>query len=115
MGHDVALSHLLAISDTLSPDEHARISLLETMIGQCMVRSKDLGNNHWPDVGQMIWDIEIAFDHTQLTDKECMTACSMANLAFIPQIFDDICKHCYLHYNASRRREVLTGLHIAPD
>ncbi|OAX34615.1 hypothetical protein K503DRAFT_430709 [Rhizopogon vinicolor AM-OR11-026] len=102
-GHDVTLSHLLAISDTLSQDEHVRVSLLETMIGQCMVRSNDRGNNHWPDVGQMICDIEITFDHNQITDKEWMTACSMANLAFIPQIFDDTCE--FIFHPELRRME----------
>ncbi|OAX34814.1 hypothetical protein K503DRAFT_723914 [Rhizopogon vinicolor AM-OR11-026] len=102
-GHNVALSHLLAINDTLSPDEHIRVSLLETMIGQCMVRSKDVGKDDWPDVGQMTCDIEIAIDHNTLTDKEWMTACSMANLAFIPQIFDDICE--YIFHPKLRRME----------
>ncbi|OAX31705.1 hypothetical protein K503DRAFT_870516 [Rhizopogon vinicolor AM-OR11-026] len=44
-GHDVALTHLLATSDTLSQDNHVRVSLLETMIGQCMVRSKNLSKS----------------------------------------------------------------------
>jgi hypothetical protein len=102
-GHDVSLSHLLAISDTSSSDEHVRVSLLETMIGQCMVRSKDLGKDDWPDVGQMICDIEIAIDHDKLTDEEWMTACSMANLAFIPQIFDHIYK--FIFHPELRRME----------
>src|SRR5882757_4900900 len=51
----------------------------------------------------MICDIEIVIDHNKLTDKEWMTVCSMANLAFIPQIFDDTCK--FISHPELRRME----------
>jgi hypothetical protein len=103
LGTDVALSDLLAISDTLSPDEHIRISLLETMIGRCMMRKKkSWSGKEWPDVCQMVRDLEIAFDRSQLSDNEWMTACSIANLAFIPQIFDDMLR---IYHRELERKE----------
>jgi len=91
-GTDVPLSDLLAINEVLTPDEHVRLSLLEIMIGQCMFRP-GVWEMHkqlmpWPHVGQMICDLEVAFDHNRLTNQEWSTACSIASLAFIPQIFD---------------------------
>ncbi|KAG1749708.1 uncharacterized protein EDB91DRAFT_1078724 [Suillus paluster] len=77
-GSHMALSNLLAISDVLSPDEHVRVSLLEVMIGTCMVR-----------MGEMIYEFEIeAFNHSQLTDSEWSLACFIASIAFVPQIFN---------------------------
>ncbi|OAX34613.1 hypothetical protein K503DRAFT_430660 [Rhizopogon vinicolor AM-OR11-026] len=80
-GTHVAISNLLASKDVLPPSEHVRVSLLETMIGQCMIR---------PDVVLIIYQIGLVSNHNQLTDQEWLTACSMANFAFIPQMFDDL-------------------------
>ncbi|KAG1729435.1 hypothetical protein EDB19DRAFT_1856725 [Suillus lakei] len=84
-GTGVALSNLLAISDVLSPDEQVRVSLLEVMIGQCIARF-----DHYvrPFVGQLIYDFELIPHHNQLKDNEWSGACSMANFAFVPQLFD---------------------------
>lgn len=78
-GTRMALSELLAISDTLSPDEHIRVSLLETMIGQCMVRE---------DVVSKIHNLDLIPSPCQLTNDIWCTASSMANFTFVPQIFD---------------------------
>jgi hypothetical protein len=69
-GTEVALSDLLASGDTLCPDEHVRVLLLETMIGWCMARPRPRFTKATdsPGVGQMVCDIEIAFDHNRLTD-----------------------------------------------
>jgi hypothetical protein len=80
-GSHVALSDLLAINDFLTPDEHVRVSLLEVMIGQCMIH---------PVIGKDIYNIGIVFDHSQLTDDQWSIACFMASIAFVPPIFDDI-------------------------
>ncbi|KAG1745726.1 hypothetical protein EDB19DRAFT_1958156 [Suillus lakei] len=85
-GSQVALSDLLAISDILSQDEHIRVSLLEVMIGQCMVS---------PVVGKEIYEIELSLDHNQLTDDQWSIACFMAGIAFVPQIFDNIWQVCH--------------------
>ncbi|OJA08442.1 hypothetical protein AZE42_06547 [Rhizopogon vesiculosus] len=78
-GTEVALSDLLAISDVLSPDEHVRVSLLETIIGQCMAR---------PDVAGIIQDLWLVPGPRQLTNDFWLTAFSMANITFLPQMFD---------------------------
>ncbi|OJA16094.1 hypothetical protein AZE42_05648 [Rhizopogon vesiculosus] len=89
-GTHVALSDLLAISDVLSPGEHVRASLLETMIGQCMV--KEHGISNLGDVRRVVVRTISQFGlvslHDQITDQEWSTASFMANLAFIPHIFD---------------------------
>ncbi|KAG2345233.1 hypothetical protein BDR05DRAFT_946768 [Suillus weaverae] len=54
----MTLNDLLAISNFLSPDEHIRVSLLEVMVGQCMV------------IGKEIYCIEFISDHNQLTDDQ---------------------------------------------
>lgn len=78
-GTQMALSELLAISDALSPDEHIRVSLLETMIGQCMVRE---------DVVNIIHNLELIPSPCKFTNDSWFTASSMANFTFVPQIFD---------------------------
>ncbi|OJA21361.1 hypothetical protein AZE42_10022 [Rhizopogon vesiculosus] len=78
-GTQVALSNLLAINDTLSPDEHVRVSLLEIMIGQCMST---------PYVASMMQDLGLVLSPGQLTDNFWLTASSMANITFLPQMFD---------------------------
>jgi len=78
MGSHVALSDLLAISDILSRDELVRVSLLEVMIGRCMVSSV---------FSEEIYGLEFAFDHNQLTDDQWSIACFMVNIAFVPQIY----------------------------
>ena len=102
-GTDVPLLDLLNISGIMTPNERVRMSLLEIMIGQCMVRPHHHYVNDWPDVSQVVRDIEIAFDHNQLTDQEWLIACSMANLAFIPQIFDTPCK--WIFHRELKRKE----------
>jgi hypothetical protein len=104
-GTEVALSDLLASGDTLCPDEHVRVLLLETMIGWCMARPRPRFNKATdsPGVGQMVCDIEIAFDHNQLTDREWMTASCMVNLAFVPQIFGDPCEFFIYHPELKRQ------------
>ena len=77
-GSHVTLNELLVVNDILSPIEQVRVSLLEMMIGKCMKG----------DVARIIHQIELAPNHNQLTDDEWSIACSMANIAFIPQIFD---------------------------
>ncbi|OAX31913.1 hypothetical protein K503DRAFT_702953 [Rhizopogon vinicolor AM-OR11-026] len=74
-----ALSDLLPISDVLSPDEHVRVSLLETLVGQCMTR---------PRIASAIYELGLVSSHDQLTDNLWLVACAMANFAFVPQIFD---------------------------
>ncbi|OJA16089.1 hypothetical protein AZE42_05647 [Rhizopogon vesiculosus] len=92
IGTDVALSDLLGIRDVLSPCEHIRTSLLETIIGQCMTRITRDGYIMKHDVGGTVvatfYQFVLASNHNQLTDQEWSTPCFMANLAFIPQIFD---------------------------
>ncbi|KAG1845505.1 hypothetical protein DFJ58DRAFT_706146 [Suillus subalutaceus] len=80
-GSHVALSDLLAISDFLSPNEHIRVSLLEVMVGQCMI---------CPVIGKEIHDIELVSDHNQLTNDQWSIACFVASIAFVPPIFDGI-------------------------
>ncbi|KAJ8579629.1 hypothetical protein M405DRAFT_706498, partial [Rhizopogon salebrosus TDB-379] len=77
-GAHVSPSDLLDVSDVLSPAEHVRASLLETMIGQCMVRRVVLPT---------IYQFGLVSSPNQLLDHEWSTACFMANLAFIPQIY----------------------------
>ncbi|OAX35935.1 hypothetical protein K503DRAFT_867926 [Rhizopogon vinicolor AM-OR11-026] len=92
IGTDVALSDLLGISDVLSPCEHIRASLLETIIGQCMARTTRNSCITKHDVRRTavatFYQFILVSDHNQLTDQEWSTASFMANLAFIPQIFD---------------------------
>ncbi|KAG1845504.1 hypothetical protein DFJ58DRAFT_800875 [Suillus subalutaceus] len=85
-GSHVALSDLLAINYFLSPDEHIRVSLLEVMVGQCMIN---------PAIGKDIYDIELVSDHNQLTDDQWSIACFMASIAFVPPIFDHITHACH--------------------
>ncbi|KAG1889246.1 hypothetical protein F4604DRAFT_1950204 [Suillus subluteus] len=85
-GSQVALSDLLAKSDILSEDEHVRVTLLEVMIGQCMVSST---------IGKEIYEIELLKDHNQITDDQWSIACFMASVAFVPQMFDDIWRVCH--------------------
>ncbi|KAG1834050.1 hypothetical protein DFJ58DRAFT_619173, partial [Suillus subalutaceus] len=85
-GSHVALSDLLAKSDILSEDEHVRVTLLEVMIGQCMVSST---------IGKEIYEIELLKDHNQITDDQWSIACFMASIAFVPQMFDDIWHVCH--------------------
>jgi hypothetical protein len=66
-GTDVALNDLLSISDMLSPGQEVRISLLETMIGQCLIQVR-------PNVASIIHRLVLASDHEQLTDEEWSTA-----------------------------------------
>jgi len=80
-GSHVTLNELLVVNDILSPIEQVRVSLLETMVGKCM-------GNPFGRVARIIRQIELAPNHNQLTDDEWSIACSMANIAFIPQIFD---------------------------
>jgi hypothetical protein len=40
----------------------------------------------WPDIAQIIYQP----NDNQFTDKEQSIACSLATLAFIPHIFDDL-------------------------
>jgi hypothetical protein len=75
----VALSDLLAISDVLSPDENVRVSLLEALVGQYLVRR---------DVAGIIHDLGLISGPEQITDDFWLVASSMANLAFVPQMFD---------------------------
>ncbi|KAG2057133.1 hypothetical protein BDR06DRAFT_220014 [Suillus hirtellus] len=82
-GSHVALSDLLAINDSLSPDEHIRVLLLEVMIGQCMV-NQSIG------IGKDIYNIELVSDHNQFTDDQWSIACFMASITFVPQIFNEI-------------------------
>ncbi|KAG1889394.1 hypothetical protein F4604DRAFT_1568610 [Suillus subluteus] len=92
-GSHVALSDLLAINYFLSPDEHIRVSLLEVMVGQCMIS---------PAIGKEIYDIELVSDHNQLTDDQWSIACFMASIAFVPPIFDHITHAC--HPKPSRKK-----------
>ncbi|KAG2346517.1 hypothetical protein BDR05DRAFT_862925, partial [Suillus weaverae] len=85
-GSQVALSDLLAVSDILSQDEHVRVTLLEVMIGQCMVNSA---------IGKEIYQIELLNDHNQVTDDQWSIACFMASIAFVPQMFDEIMRVCH--------------------
>ncbi|KAG2346523.1 hypothetical protein BDR05DRAFT_959449 [Suillus weaverae] len=85
-GSLVALTDLLAINDILSQDEHVRVTLLEVMIGQCMVNSA---------IGKEIYQIELLNDHNQVTDNQWSIACFMASIAFVPQMFDDIRHVCH--------------------
>ncbi|KAJ8583527.1 hypothetical protein M405DRAFT_884791 [Rhizopogon salebrosus TDB-379] len=78
-GTQVALSDLLAISDALSPDENVRVSLLEALVGQYLVRR---------DVAYITHDLGLISGPEQLTDDFWLVASSMANLAFVPQMFD---------------------------
>ncbi|OAX37244.1 hypothetical protein K503DRAFT_743039 [Rhizopogon vinicolor AM-OR11-026] len=87
-GAHIGLSDLLAISDALSPGEHVRVPLLETMIGQCMIRS---------DTASLIYELELASNHDQLMDEEWLTACTMANFAFVPQMFGTHISHPQLN------------------
>ncbi|KAG2064506.1 hypothetical protein BDR04DRAFT_1162468 [Suillus decipiens] len=57
-GSQVALSDL---SDILSQDEHVRVTLLEVIIGQCMVA---------PTIAEEIYQIELTNDHNQITDNQ---------------------------------------------
>ncbi|KAG2160069.1 uncharacterized protein EDB93DRAFT_37221 [Suillus bovinus] len=91
-GSHVALSDLLAISDFPSPDERIRISLLEVMIGQCMVSRA---------IAKHVYDIELLFDHSQLMDDQWSIACFMASITFVPQIYDNI-SHIY-HLEPKRK------------
>ncbi|KAG1857069.1 hypothetical protein F4604DRAFT_1958391 [Suillus subluteus] len=80
-GSSMVLSDLLVISNILSRDEHVRVSLLEVMIGRCMVnpvfRRGDIRtrvrirsqSTHRTISGQSLW--------------------FMASIAFVPQIFGD--------------------------
>ncbi|OAX37657.1 hypothetical protein K503DRAFT_220312 [Rhizopogon vinicolor AM-OR11-026] len=77
-GTEVALSDLLAISDALSPDEHVRVSLLETMIGQCMAKEGAVNAIH---------ELELISGPWQITNTFWLVASSMADIAFVPQIF----------------------------
>ncbi|KAG1780074.1 hypothetical protein EV702DRAFT_1084599 [Suillus placidus] len=85
-GSQVALSDLLAVSDILSQDEHVRVTLLEVMIGQCMVNSA---------IGKEIYQIELLNDHNEVTDDQWSIACFMASVTFVPQMFDDIWRVCH--------------------
>ncbi|OAX35933.1 hypothetical protein K503DRAFT_772995 [Rhizopogon vinicolor AM-OR11-026] len=89
-GTHVALSDLLSISDVISPGKHVRASLLEAMIGQCMVREHGISN--LGDVRRVIVrtisQFGLVSHNNQITDQEWSTASFMANLAFIPHIFD---------------------------
>ena len=106
-GSHMALSDMLAIRrDILSPDENVRVSLLEVTIGQCMVRE---------DLGEIIYKLGVVFDHNQLTDEEWSIACSMANFAFVPQIFDRHICHPILsrkEFSWVREDTVFTSQHI---
>ncbi|KAG2030746.1 hypothetical protein BDR03DRAFT_877571 [Suillus americanus] len=91
-GSQVALSDLLAKSDILSQHEHVRVTLLEVMIGQCMVSST---------IGKEIYEIELLKDHNQFTDDQWSIACFMASVAFVPQTFDHI--WCVCHPEPERK------------
>ncbi|OJA10652.1 hypothetical protein AZE42_07274 [Rhizopogon vesiculosus] len=98
-GAYVTLNDLLAISDVLSRGEHVRVSLLETLIGQCMCMES--GVNERRTVVPIIYQFGLVSNNDQLTDQEWLTACSMANLAFIPQMFDD--PSWFIHPELSRK------------
>jgi hypothetical protein len=85
-GTHVALSDLLTVSDIMTPNEHVRVSLLETMIGQCMSDKY---------VAPILFEIELADNQNELTNDQWSTACSMANIAFAPQIFDKSSRFLY--------------------
>ncbi|KAG1729436.1 hypothetical protein EDB19DRAFT_1743456 [Suillus lakei] len=85
-GSHAALSDLLAVGDVLSPDEQVRVSLLETMIGQCMIHATKIGYDR-PGLGDVLNNFELVPDRNQITDTEWLAACSMANFAFVPQLF----------------------------
>ncbi|KAG2097787.1 hypothetical protein BD769DRAFT_245743 [Suillus cothurnatus] len=85
-GSQVALSDMLAKSDMLSQDEHVRVTLLEVMIGQCMISSA---------IGKQIYEIELLSDHNQFTDDQWSIACFMASVTFVPQMFDHIFRACH--------------------
>ncbi|KAG2143599.1 hypothetical protein DEU56DRAFT_243096 [Suillus clintonianus] len=91
-GSQVALSDLLAISDILCQNEHARVSLLEIMVGQCMRNS---------DVGRELYEIELVNDHKQLTDIQWSIAFFMASITFVPQMFGDMM--CVYHREPKRK------------
>ncbi|OAX34609.1 hypothetical protein K503DRAFT_724237 [Rhizopogon vinicolor AM-OR11-026] len=99
-GTYIALNDLLAISDVLSRGEHARVSLLETFIGQCM--GMEYCVNERRTIVSIIYQFGLVSHNEQLTDQEWLTACSMANFAFIPQMFDDPSRFIYLKL---RRKE----------
>ncbi|OAX35934.1 hypothetical protein K503DRAFT_867925 [Rhizopogon vinicolor AM-OR11-026] len=70
-GTDVALSDLLGISDVLSPCEHIRASLLQTMIGQCMVKKDEVGGGEIrKTVVPTMHQFGLVSNHNQLTDQE---------------------------------------------
>ncbi|KAG2036173.1 hypothetical protein BDR03DRAFT_898754 [Suillus americanus] len=79
-GSYMVLSDLLAVSNILSRNEHVRVSLLEVMIGRCMVS---------PVFSEEICGLEFVFDHNRLTDDQWSIACFLASFAFVPQIFGD--------------------------
>lgn len=80
-GPDAAVSDLLGINDTLSTNEQVRVSVLETMIGQCIYSTHS-------DISQLTYEFEFISNHNQLTDEEWLAGCSLVSLAFVPQMFD---------------------------
>ncbi|KAG1736491.1 hypothetical protein EDB19DRAFT_1027162 [Suillus lakei] len=80
-GPRAALTDLLGIPDISSTVEQVRVSLLEMLIGQCMIEEI-------VQVGKLICEFEFISNDNQLTDDEWSTAYSLVNIAFAPQIFD---------------------------
>jgi len=88
-GTHMALSDLLAAGDMLSPTERVRVSLFETMVKQCMAKEY---------IVPIFYRIQLANDHNpRLTDDEWSVACSIADIVFAPQIFDERSGFIYNH------------------
>ncbi|KAG0701203.1 hypothetical protein DFH29DRAFT_852784 [Suillus ampliporus] len=90
------LSDLLATSHILTPNEQVRVSLLEMMIGQCIILLD------FVTAAELIYELDISH-HTRLADENWSAACSMANLAFVPQIFDG--SSGFVHHLQLSRKE----------
>ena len=86
-GTHMALSDLLAAGDILSPPEQVRVTLFETMVRQCMAKEY---------IVPIFYRIQLANDHNpRLTDDEWSVACSIADIVFAPQIFDERSRFIY--------------------
>jgi len=86
-GTHMALSDLLAAGDILSPIEQVRTSLFETVVRQCMANEY---------IVPIFYRIQLANDHNpRLRDDEWSVACSIANIVFAPQIFDERSRFIY--------------------